>query len=357
MLNKRGVIRPNQKQVAADCMGGWHPMVHVWGGWIVCAVLGGCQTIPDLSSWNQSTQSVTTAVTEGFQTAAGVNGDIAKRLDKTLETKPEFSNPASRYEIVAKTLDARADDYEKLFGAIEDYSASLAAIARANENSQQTVDAVAGSLNQLVGAVGGTSLAGAGFELGKTLANEVVKVKAAHDFGEAVQRADPVIGQISELLMKDLADLRRTVGPTKDEVILAALEEPNAKQLDYRRALERRRVFLQATIKAAVSPHPDGQTASILNASDAPELAKVEQYLHDTETWYLPMVEEIDRALAVRAKSEALVMQASRAVAAWRGSHASLAAAVKEHRLPESGRLAAIAVRIRELVAEIKKEK
>lgn len=40
---------------------------------------------------------------------------------------------------------------------------------------------------------------GAGFELGKTLANEVIKVKAARDFGDAVQKADPAIGQISDL--------------------------------------------------------------------------------------------------------------------------------------------------------------
>ena len=337
--------------------------VHLNVATIVCLLLLGCQTIPDISNWNQSTKDVSSAVTAGFGTAADVNGDIAKRLDKVLESKPEFGDPAKRYSSVAKAISTRANDYEQLFGAVSDYSSSLAAISRASDNSQQTVDAVAGSLNQLVGAVGGTALAGSGFELSKTVGNEIIKVKAAHDFGEAVQKADPVIGQISQLLLNDLADLQRTVSITKEEAIRVAVEEPHKKDLEYRQALLRRSAFLKAAIAVAVAPlpatpnRPFPQTTSLLNVNDAAELYKVEQYLKDTDTWYKSLQDELNSALAVRAKSEQLVIQTSRAVSAWRDSHASLSTAVKQRRLPESGRLAAIAVRIRDLVAELKKEK
>ena len=341
----------------------WRWKVGMWGAGLASMMLAGCQTVPDISSWSQSTKDVTSAVTEGFLSAAGVNRDIAGRLDVVLERKPEFSDTAKRYASVAQALGGRADAYEKLFGAITDYSTSLAAISRARENSQQTVDAVAGSLNQLVAAVGGTSLTGAGFELGKTLANEVIKIKAARDFGDAVRKADPVIGQISELLIADLTDLQRTVGVSKDEAIQAAVAEPHKKQLDYRAALERRRDELQALIAHAVAPKratpeaPLLPTSSLLNVNESSELAKVEQYLRDTDTWYTPMKDELNHDLAARAKSEELVIQTGRAVAAWRASHASLAAAAEERRLPESGRLAALAVRIRDLVADIKKGK
>ena len=164
--------------------------VHLNVATIVCLLLLGAGTT-DISNWNQSTKDVSSAVTAGFGTAADVNGDIAKRLDKVLESKPEFGDPAKRYSSVAKAISTRANDYEQLFGAVSDYSSSLAAISRASDNSQQTVDAVAGSLNQLVGAVGGTALAGSGFELSKTVGNEIIKVKAAHDFGEAVQKSGP----------------------------------------------------------------------------------------------------------------------------------------------------------------------
>lgn len=337
--------------------------LHFCGTALACLVLAGCQTISDISVWNQATKDVTGAVTEGFQTAASVNGDIASRLGTVLESKPEFKNPAQRYASVAQALGERVDDYEKLFGGINDYSTALTAIAAAASNSAKTVDGVAGSLNQLLGAVGGTSLAGAGFELGKMFASELIKIKAASDFGQAVQQADPVIGQLADLLIKDLADLQRTVGVSKDEAIRAAVEVPRRKQLDYRSALERRREELQATITSAVAPGPGTPgaprppTTSLLNVNDAPELAKVEQYLRDADAWYLPMKGELDRALAVRAKSEQLAIQAGRAVAAWRASHASLAAAVNERRIPESGALAALAVRIRDLVNDIKKEK
>ena len=355
--------KPKEKQMILSRSERWRWTVGVWCACVVATMVAGCQTIPDISSWSQSTKDVTSAVTEGFQSAAGVNGDIARRLDTVLDTKPEFSDPAKRYANVAQALGGRANDYEKLFGAITDYSAALAAIARARANSQETVDAVAGSLNQLVAAVGGTSLTGAGFELGKTLANEVIKIKAARDFGDAVRKADPVIGQISELLIADLADLQRTVGVKKDAVIREVVKEAHEKKLDYRAALESRRDELQAVIAHAVAPKratpeaPLLPTTPLLNVNESPELAKVEQYLRDTETWYTPMKEELDHALAVRAQSEELVIQTGRAVAAWRASHASLAAAAEERRLPESGRLAALAVRIRDLVVDIKRGK
>ena len=328
---------------------------------VASLLLAGCQAIPDMSDWNQATKDVSSAVNAGFGSAAQVNGDIAQRLDKVLEDIPAFSDPASRYSSVAEALSKRANDYEQLFGAISDYSSALAAISRASDSSQQTVDAVAGSLNQLVGTLGGTTLTGPGFELGQALANEVIKIKAAHDFGDAVQKADPVVGQISQLLLDDLADLEKTVGVSKDEVIRIAIEEPHKKDLDFRRALLRRRAFLETTIMIAVDPpstpeHPHPATTSLLKVDDAPELAKVEQYLRDADTWYSPLQAELNGALAVRAQSEQLVIQTGRAVSAWRDSHASLSAAVKERRLPESGRLAALAVRIRGLVAELRKE-
>ena len=166
-------------------------------------------------------------------------------------------------------------------------------------------------MNQLVGAVGGTNLTGAGFELGKSLTNEVIKVKAAHDFGEAVQKADPVIGQISTLLIDDLADLQRTVTESKDETIRVAIEDPRKTELEYRAALVRRRTHLQLAVAGAVAPGPPpAQTTSLLKADDAPELAKIDQYLRDTDTWFIPMNDELNRALMVRAKSEELTVQA-----------------------------------------------
>ena len=97
-------------------------------------------------------------------------------------------------------------------------------------------------------------------------------------------------------------------------------------------------------------------TTSLLNAGDAPELARVEQSLREADVWFKPMQDDLDRALLVRAKSEELAIQAGRAVQAWRSSHASLAVAVKERRIPESGRLAALAIRIRDLATDLKKE-
>jgi hypothetical protein len=325
---------------------------------LALTAVAGCQTIPDVAPWNQATKDVTGAVVTSFQSAANVNADIGRRLAESEISK----SPADRYAHAAGVLNKRTNDYEKLFGAIADYSGSLAAIAKAADNSQKAVDAVAGSVNHLVTAIGGTALAGAGFELAKTLFNEAIKIKAAGDFGDAVQKADPVMAQIADLLVKDLADLQRTVGPSKDLSIRVAIENPLRKSLDYRAALERRWVELQEMVRNAVSPgaNADGTfppTKSLVNVSEASELAKVDQLLREADAWYKPMQEELQSRLAGRAKTEELAIQAGRAVQAWRESHASLAEAIKERRPPESARLAALAVRIRDLADDLKKGK
>ena len=324
---------------------------------LLAAALTGCQSIPDMAAWNQATKDVTGAVTTGFHTAADVNGQLASRL---ASTSPAY---AKRYQVVAAIVGQRAVDYEKLFGAIADYSGSLAAIARASDKSADAVNAVAGSLNQLVSAVGGTALAGAGFELGKLLASEAIKVKAATDFAAAVQQADPVIAQVTELVVKDLADARATVADSKVEVIRTAIELPYEPRLKYREALVRRQAALQANIARVIAPgklvpsDPLPPTVSLLSADDVPELARVEQSLRDTDSWYRPLQSEVDQALEVQAMTQKLLVDAGRAVVAWRESHASVAAAVRERRMPETARMVSLAIQIRDLAAALKKEK
>lgn len=316
-------------------------------------VLAACQSIPDVSAWNQATRDVTAAASGGFQAATDLHADIGQRLG----ADPALADAARRYNAVAASLAARTADYEILFGAIADYAGALAAISQASDRSDKTVAAVAGSVNQLLGAVGGTALAGAGVELVGAVASEVIKIQAARDFAEAVERADPVVARIADLLTADLADLGRTVGDSKAVALRVAIELPLLDRLAYRRALERRRADLQALVRGVVAPASAQPTASVLDSRDLPELARVDQLLRDTDGWYLPLQSEIDQALKTRDTTLALTVQAGRAVAAWKSSHASLAAAVRERRLPESGRLAALAVRLRELAADLRKEK
>jgi hypothetical protein len=138
---------------------------------------------------------------------------------------------------------------------------------------------------------------------------------------------------------------------------------PHTKNLDYRSALLQRRNELHTAIERTVWPRssnpedPRPPTNSTLNLAEASELANVERFLREADSWYAPMSREIDLVVETRAAAEQLAVQTRRAVSAWRDSHASLAAATRERRLPESGRLAALAVRIRDLAAELKSKK
>jgi hypothetical protein len=309
-------------------------------------LLTACQTIPDLSAWDRSTRDVGTAVIDGFYSTAGVNADLAARLRRIDD--PALLDRATQYAAASKVVSDRAEDYETLFGAMADYSASLAAIAKASANSDENVEAVAGSVNQFIGALGGTPLVGAGFELGKLLASEIIKVRAARDFASAVQAADPIVGSVCDLLLKDLASAKAVLA-TKEEPIRTAISLPFEDRLKYRTLLEKRRTTLQTTVR---NNSPD---TSLSQVPEASEIQKVDVLLRDTDTWYVPLAKDIDQALITLSRTEQLIVQTSRAVGAWRASHASLAVAIQQKRAPESAKLAALAVRIRDLAAEIRK--
>ncbi len=320
----------------------------------------GCQSIPDISSWTQATKSVTSSATTAFQSAKDVNDGIATRLSST--TKPELRSIADRYEVAAKYIGERGAMYEQLFSAISDYSESLELIAKASDNSQKSVDAVAGAVGQFV-QTAGIAFAPISAPIGdaiKVLANEVIKIKAAQDFGSAVQKADPIIGQISGYLVQDLESLKKTVGSTKEISILEAYESRYAKELEFRRALERRRVDLQSAIRSGVTViSVGGSTTSapistVQSASD--ELLVVEQHLQATDTWYKSLQNEISIALLKVKKTNDLIDESIKLVKVWKDSHESLAIGIKARRAPDSARLAALAVKIQKIVNDIEKE-
>jgi hypothetical protein len=338
------------------------PTIHRWRRCLLtpalatALALSACQTMPDVSGWSRAAQALSGAVVGGFEVAAALHQDIGQRLDAL----PNFRPEAQRYLLAAAALARRGDDHGRLFGAMADYSTSLAAVSRASAGSAQTVDAVAGSLNQLLGAVGAAGLAGAGFELGKALAGEAIKIQAARDFAEAVERADPVVARVADLLADDLADLARTLGEAKVEAIRIAYERPEVDRLDYRRGLAARLAALQAEVLAQVQPdalpNAPRRTGPLPDKGAADELARVERLLLASNDWYKPLQAAIAKAQKTRADSAVMVAQAGKAVLAWKASHASLAAAVRDKRLPDTAHLVATVTRLRELVAAVKKE-
>ena len=338
------------------------PLVHRWRG--LCAtpallaglLLGGCQTIPDVSGWNQATQALSGSVVGGFEAAAALHQDIGQRID----SQPGFKPQAQGYLDASAALARGGEAYGLLFAAMADYSASLAAVSKASANSSATVDAVAGSVNQLLGVVGVAGLAGTGFELGKLVASEAIKIKAARDFAEAVERADPIVARVADLLASDLDDLGKTLAGTKREPIIAAYNLAERDRLDYRRALVARLAALQAEVGSQVQPAglpgAPRSTAPLPDKGAAEEMLRVERLLQAADSWYLPLQAAIDRAQKSRAGTAALVAQARKAALAWKASHASLAAAAREKRPPDTAHLLSVVTRLRELVADLKKE-
>jgi len=314
------------------------------------SMFAACQSIPDVSPWSDSTRQIADAVVGGFRTSARVNGEIARRAAPEFSKNQAFGEASRRYERVAIELLRRADDYEIVFGAIVDYSTSLRAISGAANDSATTADGVANALNALVGSLGATALAGPAFDLLKELGGEVLKIKAARDFQSAVETADPSIGRLADIVKADLDELTKTIGQTKDEALRIAFYEPREHEIEFYRRLEQRRKTIQDAVRQAMNS--DG-SVSVINIADAPELARLDQYLAAADVWYRPLTAELNTAVEARAATEALAIQTRKAIGVWRESHAYLSKAISEHRAPSAARLSSIAAKLREVIADI----
>lgn len=297
-------------------------------------LLAGCPALPDLKPFADSTAQLQQAVDTSH---------TFMRQELLALPYPEGVGPDSPQHpanILARSWKGRTQAME----ALVDYADSLSEIAAAGGTGGENAEALATSLNGLLGALSAPTVPANYVAVVKGLYGIVAQVRASQSFGQAVERADPAIQAIAELMSKDFADLDKILRVLPEKVT-KDLKKPHADGLEYRRVLLQRRDALYR--KLASDWEGRGE--------EVDQLDELNAQLEATRAWYDPLAEEIDKTRARIEAERAILRSAERGFRQWAAVHAGLVRAIREHRKPSVRTLVGVALEIRALIEQLRK--
>ena len=350
-------------------------------GGIVTAVLvlfvAGCR-LPSVQPYANATAELRDAVeTTGEVTVARMKGD-SEPFDP--KNPPEPTDPAYPAWELAQAWEVRL----AAAGALVTYADALADITAAEEASADNMRDLAGAIDEIAASLPGVAAPSQEVVALATKLGEIaLEVKAAHDLAEAVERAQPAVEGIADILSQDWDDmlvLYQTAHRMHvKDTFLRSDTDKSIKYLEfatYYTELKSRVEALRAELQTAKFENPSGRdlVAELKEAedlltgaeeSDGPyytelksrvealrdelreakfenpsgrdliaEVREAEELLAITEAQAGPYLEAYNDLARERQRVEALFKHAKEATAAWIQTHRDLAAAIKANRRP-----------------------
>lgn len=256
--------------------------------------------------------------------------------------------------------------------AIVTYAEALEAVTDAGKSGSEAVEAVVNGVKGLAEAAG-LALPGAGAAAGvatdvaKFVYAQIALARAADTLAEALERAQPAVARIAQILRQDIDDLSAIL----QTVALAernALRTQHQIELGFRDSLVERRDALYAQSGALDAPARTTlaallrererlqrkedrteaeeqrltaieaevadlyQAAGALTPAERDELLALEQHLQAMQVWHGPLQRRLD-AIEIRRRAEhELLTVASEAIDDWANRHDALRRAVAEGR-------------------------
>lgn len=274
---------------------------------LVSILVSGCR-LPDLKPFADSTADLHQAV---VQCESVVRDDLVEAAELAQLDPNSPDHPARRFSA----------EWQKRIAAmtaIVEYTDSLAAIADAGKTGEANAEALANSVNSLLGALSAPTAPDNYIAIAKTLYGVVAQVRAAAAFGKAVEAADPAIQGIATILIKDLADIENII-QVAPEPIEAAMKRPTeiSQLIDYRKQLQKEQRRLESVIA--------GDVHSGLGGTMPAELTRVTELIAATDARYLPIQEAIDRVHKRTIAEIELTRRARDGFKQWAAIHHGLA--------------------------------
>jgi hypothetical protein len=283
-----------------------------------------CGTIPDLEPYAQSTAALHSAVSSSH--------DL---LYKELSTLHRFYPDDSEFATFPDRFSTAWQPRIQVMEAMVTYSDSLAAIAQAAKDGQKNAASLAESLQTFVGAAGGPiglAASPVGAKIFTALSAAVIEIKAAGKLEEAISAADPVIQELSELIIKDYADLESLLAPDKLESSLeAAIKQRYIKEFGADPAYRKELIKLQKN--ALVTIH-EAQVKVPFSHSDLKQaeerLTQLNEWLTATNQWYEKQAGDLKQMQARFASQRLVLAKAKKGIQEWSTIHRDLAANMKK---------------------------
>ena len=295
----------------------------------VCGVafqvlLAACGTIPDLEPYATSTAALHSAVSSSHDL-------LYKELSTLQGFYPDDSEFAKFPEHFSKAWQPRIQVME----AMVTYSDSLAAIAQAAKDGQKNAASLAESLQTFVGAAGGPiglAASPVGAKIFTALSTAVIEIQASGKLEEAVSAADPVIQEVSDLILKDYADLETLLAQDKLESSLeAAIKRSYTREFGADLAYRKELIKLQ---KNALGEIHAAQAKVPFNPSDLKQaeerFTQLNQWLTATNQWYEKQMGDLKQMQARFASQRLLLAKTKKGIQEWGTIHRDLAANMKK---------------------------
>lgn len=288
----------------------------------------GCAT-PNVQPFADATVELHRAVIQGGAITADSMAAAAK-VNQQKSTKKDAAEFVGVWQ-----------DRVKLMDVLVAYSDSIANIALAGKEAQQTAQAFGASVEYLAELVPVNGIAvSQGIKLGEILVKTGIEIKSLHDLNKAVGAAHDALEEVAKYLKKDLADLKRLyVNATQD--IERALDDNFAEREYYRKMLLEKRSKLRNNLTE--------------NFTDANILAlkKIAELIEHMEPEHQEYMKRRADFMKERMITVQMFDKAQRGVVAWSQAHRDLKQALEQNRRPNVRLIMVTAQEIKDAVDRI----
>jgi len=296
-------------------------------------ILTACGTIPDLEPYAQSTAMLERAVSSSH--------DL---VHKELASLQSYDPDDSEFSEFPQRFSSAWQPRIQAMGAMVSYSDSLAAIAQSAKDGKHNASTLADSLQAFVGAAGGPiglAASPTGAKVFTALAAAVIEIRATHDLDKAISAADPVIQEVSDLLIADFATLETLLSKDQLEATLeASIKRSYATNFGadpkYRKDLikaQKNAIAAIQQVQLSAPPHPDELKLVEVR------LSQINEWLAATNPWHNQQASDL-RELHARFANQRLVLsKAKDGIKEWSTIHHSLANTIKLNRQRPNFRL------------------
>ncbi len=318
-------------------------------------VSAACAPLPDIKPFADASAHMAAGLDRGFAEVEQVHRGLARELrERVIHAHPDvrsgYEAKGREYAEAADAFAANRRARAAIAGALVTYADSLAAIADASKGASDTAEAVASSVQSLLSVVGANPLPGMALDLVKLGARTAIEVRAASAMRTAVANADPIVQEVVGVLRADIATLRDVALRTKPEAVRAAIEGPRDDDLNLRRALLAERRIVAERVRTLLGEEPDRRTEDPITGAAAERLREIDEAIARTDSWYLPMVEDVRRAQDRVRTAHEVVERAGVLIDEWGRAHAELGAALAGNRRPSVRRLVELGLELKRIL-------
>jgi hypothetical protein len=299
---------------------------------VLALVLPGCgAALPDVRPYTEASVSLRSAIAESGRAWVAELAKVDVRNER-LEQRVQEEEAAWRARVAA-------------MDAVVGYAQNLETIIDSGETGGTAVESVAQSIETLARAsavVPGVQTSGVAVDAWKLIAGSVAQLRRQKALDLALERAQPVLERMLDLLRKDLDDLGRRMDARLDAELTGAFASLRA-ELAFREALvaERRKLY-------------ESEPAALDDVKRT-RLRELEAQLRDMDAWYRPLLEQRAELERRRFLERELLAATTAGLEEWARAHEAIVRALRtgRSRLPNVDRVTWAASEIRGLVQQL----